>query len=234
MPPRDRLLGPARRRQPRGRDLGRHRRRAPALGAHRRRRDLRRRSCATSTARNPGFRLHEQLTGEHGPHAPADLDELCPDWRERETFLSGPAEMLDAIDGALGASTATRDRLHMEHFQPDLGERGEQGEGGTIRFCASDVRGRVRRPTADPRRRRGRRARRSRSAAAMGICHTCVGRLRSGQDPRPAHRRGPRPGRRDGPHLHQRARGRGRDRTLTPQTTRNAMATTDREPARRA
>ena len=33
-----------------------------------------------------------------GPHRrPADLDELCPDWRERETFLSGPAEMLDAL-----------------------------------------------------------------------------------------------------------------------------------------
>ena len=44
--------------------------------------------------RNPGFRLHEQLTGESGRMSPADLDRLCPDWRERETFLSGPSDML--------------------------------------------------------------------------------------------------------------------------------------------
>ena len=53
-----------------------------------------------------------------------------------------------------------------------------------------------------------------RSAAAMGICHTCVGKLCSGQAARPAHRRGPRRGGRDRPHLHQRPRGPGRDRTL--------------------
>ena len=65
---------------------------------------------------------------------PADLDELCPDWRERETFLSGPADMLDALDRALGARTATRDRLHMERFQPIIGSGdAEHGEGGTIR-----------------------------------------------------------------------------------------------------
>ena len=28
---------------------------------------------------------------------PADLDRLCPDWRERETYISGPNEMLDAF-----------------------------------------------------------------------------------------------------------------------------------------
>src|ERR1700761_5357479 len=27
-----------------------------------------------------GFRLHEQVTGEHGRIGPADLDRLCPDW----------------------------------------------------------------------------------------------------------------------------------------------------------
>jgi hypothetical protein len=28
---------------------------------------------------------------------PADLDTLCPDWRDREAFLSGPGDMLDAM-----------------------------------------------------------------------------------------------------------------------------------------
>ena len=47
--------------------------------------------------RHPGFRLHEQLTGEMGRMGPRDLDGLCPDWREREAFISGPAELLDAL-----------------------------------------------------------------------------------------------------------------------------------------
>ena len=47
--------------------------------------------------RHAGYRLHVQHTGECGRFAPADLDRLCPDWREREAFLSGPGEMLDAM-----------------------------------------------------------------------------------------------------------------------------------------
>ena len=30
--------------------------------------------------------------------APGHLDELCPDWREREAFVSGPGELLDALE----------------------------------------------------------------------------------------------------------------------------------------
>src|SRR3954463_3095263 len=48
--------------------------------------------------RNEGFRLHEQLTGEMGRFTPGDLEKLCPDWKEREAFISGPAELLDALD----------------------------------------------------------------------------------------------------------------------------------------
>ena len=47
--------------------------------------------------RHRGFALHEQLTRDAGRMAPADLDRLCPDWREREAYLSGPADMLDAF-----------------------------------------------------------------------------------------------------------------------------------------
>src|SRR3954447_5649759 len=45
-----------------------------------------------------GFRLHEQHTGAKGRITPEHLDELCPDWRERETFVSGPGELLDALE----------------------------------------------------------------------------------------------------------------------------------------
>src|SRR3954453_18660913 len=36
--------------------------------------------------RHEGFRLHEQLTKEHGRFEPGHLEDLCPDWKERETF----------------------------------------------------------------------------------------------------------------------------------------------------
>src|SRR3954462_15662575 len=37
--------------------------------------------------KHEGFRLHQQHTAEHGRMSPEHLDELCPDWQERETFL---------------------------------------------------------------------------------------------------------------------------------------------------
>ena len=121
--------------QPRPRRAAR--RRAPALGAHRGRRDLRRRAARAGdeARRLPAARA------AHGRAAagwrPTDLDELCPDWREREAFVSGPGEMLDALDGALGARTATPTRLHMERFQPKLMTEDAEGEGGTIVFLKS-------------------------------------------------------------------------------------------------
>src|SRR5579884_93621 len=44
-----------------------------------------------------GFRLHEQLTRTAGRMAPEDLERLCPDWRSRDTYLSGPEDMLEAF-----------------------------------------------------------------------------------------------------------------------------------------
>src|SRR5438445_6437103 len=78
-----------------------------------------------------GYRLHEQLTGRVGRIAPAGLEQLCPDWRERETFLCGPAGLLAAMRGRW-EHDGDPGRLHTEHFQPDteLGSR-EHGAGGT-------------------------------------------------------------------------------------------------------
>ena len=50
-------------------------------------------------ARNDGLSMHEQHTqAGDGRIRPADLDELCPDWRERETFLCGPAELIEDFE----------------------------------------------------------------------------------------------------------------------------------------
>ena len=128
--------------------------------------------------RNDGFQLHEQLTGEMGRFKPADLDELCPDWSERETFISGPAELLDALEEHLDEH-ADCDCLHMERFQPILGEA-EEGEGGTIKFLKSD--GEAQSDGSKPILVAGEDAGLTLPFGCReGICHTCVGELKSGK-----------------------------------------------------
>ncbi len=130
--------------------------------------------------RRPGFTLHEQLTREHGRMGPSDLDRLCPDWRRREAFISGPNDMLDAFSEHFERQ-GTLQRLHMERFQPKLGlgEAGE-GEGGSITFLASDRQaqsdGHV--PILVAGEETGLELP---YGCREGICHTCVGELRSGR-----------------------------------------------------
>jgi stearoyl-CoA 9-desaturase NADPH oxidoreductase len=132
-------------------------------------------------AANPGYRLHERLTGAEGRLTAEGLFELCPDWRARETFLCGPAGLLQTL-GEHWRAAGDLAKLHVEHFQPD-GEQvgdGERGEGGTIHFCTSDIEA-----TSDgeqPILVAGEHAgAKLPYGCRMGICHTCVGRLRSGR-----------------------------------------------------
>jgi ferredoxin-NADP reductase len=130
--------------------------------------------------RREHFRLHEQLTREYGRMGPGDLDRLCPDWREREAYISGPNEMLDAFTEHFDRE-GDCDRLHVERFQPKLGlgQSGE-GEGGTIKFLMSD-----REAESDghiPILVAGEEAGLELPYGCReGICHTCVGELRSGR-----------------------------------------------------
>jgi ferredoxin-NADP reductase len=127
-----------------------------------------------------GYRLHMRLTGKHGRLSARDVQAICPDWQERETFLCGPSGLLEAI-GAHWREQGDPQRLHTEHFQPDarVGE-GERGCGGTVRLCRSEIDA-----VSD-----GEQPILIAGEAAgakmpfgcrMGICHSCVGRLRSGQ-----------------------------------------------------
>jgi ferredoxin-NADP reductase len=130
--------------------------------------------------RHDRFVLHEQLTAHNGRMGPADLDRLCPDWRERETFISGPTEMLDAFTEHY-EEARVGDRLHMERFQPKLGlGDGEEGEGGTVRFLVSGVEAESdgSRPILVCGEEAGLELP---YGCREGICHTCVGELRSGQ-----------------------------------------------------
>jgi ferredoxin-NADP reductase len=131
-------------------------------------------------ARRPGFRLHEQLTAEQGRMTPADLDRLCPDWRERETFASGPGDLLDAL-GDHWEREGDPARLHTERFQPIIGSGdAELGTGGPIRLTTSGVEAHS--DGATPILVAGEEAGATLPyGCRMGICHTCVGRLCSGQ-----------------------------------------------------
>jgi ferredoxin-NADP reductase len=132
-------------------------------------------------AEHAGLRLHEQLTAEHGRMTPADLDELCPDWREREVFASGPGDLLDGLIDHWTEHVGHCDRLHMERFQPIIGAGdAEAGEGGSIRFTASGVEAVS--DGTQPILVAGEEAGATLPyGCRMGICHTCVGRLCAGK-----------------------------------------------------
>jgi len=127
-----------------------------------------------------GFHLHEQLTREMGRMGPGDLDRLCPDWRDREAFISGPAQMMEGMEENWECQ-GDPDRLHMERFQPIVGAGdAEQGDGGTIRLVDSDVDAHS--DGSIPIMVAGEQAGATLPfGCRMGICHTCVGKLCSGQ-----------------------------------------------------
>jgi ferredoxin-NADP reductase len=126
----------------------------------------------------PGFRLHEQHTGTMGRLAPEHLDRLCPDWAERETFASGPGAMLDALTEHWEGHHLL-ERLHMERFQPKI-DGGQAGAGGRITFSKSDCQ--VEADGTKPILVCGEEAGLTLPFGCReGICHTCVGTLRSGR-----------------------------------------------------
>ncbi|HEX7278396.1 MAG TPA: ferredoxin reductase [Solirubrobacterales bacterium] len=130
-------------------------------------------------ARRSGYRSHLQITSEAGRVAPAHLDELCPDWRERRTFASGPGEMLDALTQHWREG-GDPELLEMERFQPVIGGGAVAGEGGTIRFLSSGVEAECGGGT--PILVAGEEAGAELPfGCRMGICHTCIGKLCKGE-----------------------------------------------------
>lgn len=124
------------------------------------------------------YDLHIQDTGQLGEMQPSDIEDCCPDWRERQVFASGPPAMLDAIEEYFEQQGQT-ERLHVERFQKTL-DAGGGGEGGTITFTESDVETEV--GSGTPILVAGEeQGLELEHGCREGICHTCIGVLRSGQ-----------------------------------------------------
>ena len=113
------------------------------------------------------------------PTRAGDLDEECPDWREREAFCSGPSEMLDALIEHW-ESNGDPDRLHFERFQPKIGGDADAGEGGEVCFLDSEKTVECDGGTSILE--AGEKAGLNLAyGCRIGICHTCVGTLKSGK-----------------------------------------------------
>lgn len=151
-------------------------------------------------ARHPGVKLEVWISGEKGRITPADLDEICPDWRDRETFVSGPRELLDVLEEHWNEH-GDPERFHLERFQPVIG-----GECGKRRGRHHPL----------PRQRTGRRVRRGnpdpgcgrerRPQVAVRLPYRHLPHLRGDvafrATPGPANRRGERTHRGFGAYLH--------------------------------
>ena len=123
--------------------------------------------------------LHVQESATAGRFAPAHLDEICPDWRDRATFASGPGPMLDDLH-AHWQEEDILEKLSMERFQPVIGGDPGVGEGGSITFTKSKTETEC--EAGKPILVAGEEAGVDMPfGCRMGICHTCVGQLCSGK-----------------------------------------------------
>jgi ferredoxin-NADP reductase len=125
-----------------------------------------------------GLLLIERHTATAGRLTPDALTDAVPDWPAREVWACGPAGLLDDL-AEHWARHGDPDALHVERFAPPVTAVADGETGGRVTFTVSRV-------TTDaapgtPLLAAGE------SAGAllpngcrMGICHTCVGPLRSG------------------------------------------------------
>jgi ferredoxin-NADP reductase len=90
-------------------------------------------------ARNqPNYHLHPFYTRSGDTHFnAAQLELACPDWREREVWVCGPAAMLDAVE-AHWSQAGLAHNLHTERFHAPVAPPPAAGASpGKVMFMAS-------------------------------------------------------------------------------------------------
>jgi ferredoxin-NADP reductase len=129
-----------------------------------------------------GARVVLRHTAAEGRLDLAELDTLCPDWRDRDAYVCGPSGLLDAAEAHWAEHP---ERLHLERFTPPVRSAG--GTGGTVRYGSAGA------PPRDAVHPQGHRhpaqarARQPRRAAVLAAPAGLAGRHRRplrGQDPR--------------------------------------------------
>lgn len=80
------------------------------------------------------YRPYVRLTREQGKFTLAELDTVCPDWRERQVWACGPQAMLDDMERFWDAA-GLPERLHLERFAVTRADT--SGAGGTVTFAKS-------------------------------------------------------------------------------------------------
>lgn len=127
---------------------------------------------------HPSYRLIEIATATDRRRFGGDrLDELVPDWRERDAWACGPQSLLDAATAAF-AGAGRADALRLERFRAPIAPLPD-ARGGLVQFGKSRVAA-----TADGHTPLLGVAERAGLApphgCRMGICHTCDATMISG------------------------------------------------------
>lgn len=78
----------------------------------------------------PGVKRHVWLSSERGRITCDDIVGLVPDWATRDTWVCGPAGLIDACE-AYWAEHGSTELLHVERFRP---KQISGGRGGRVRF----------------------------------------------------------------------------------------------------
>lgn len=124
-----------------------------------------------------GLRLVERHTAVSGRLTPDALADVVPDWAARQAWVCGPAGLLDTLTDHWRRA-GDPDALHLERFTPPTPVAAD-ATGGRVRFTTSDVEAEA--PPGTPLMAAGEAAGAVLpNGCRMGICHTCVGRLRAG------------------------------------------------------
>lgn len=129
---------------------------------------------------SPGFRVVEWFREHRGRRLDlsdsADLDEACPDWRERAAYACGPSSFLEVAQARWEASGLG---LRIERFAAVTAEV-HHDDGGLVTFEASDTEAEA--GPEDTLLETGERAGLLLpSGCRMGICHACLCPLTSGR-----------------------------------------------------
>jgi ferredoxin-NADP reductase len=139
---------------------------------------------AALVKKHPRYRLHLVTTrtagetGIAGHFSGAQLDQLCPDWKERDAYACGPQGLLADLEAQWRGAALLR-RLHIERFRAALAETPADAAGGRVRFARSsreieaDGRTSLLRVAEDA-------GLRPSHGCRMGICHSCTVTLRAG------------------------------------------------------